>query len=111
MSMFPGYSDAPYHSPVIVRALRLLGNRRFDLDFVNIGYAAGVQHAQITLRTLHRGSSYMAALREGGPDRAYIFLPMTRAWLQMHVPHLGNQPRLFDDGGLPVRSAFEDLMV
>lgn len=108
--MFPGYVDAPYHSPIIVRAIRPQGDRHFELDFVNIGYAAGVQRAQVSLRTLNRGVSHLAAHRAEGLDRTYLFMAMNRAWLQMHIPHLGNETSLFDEHSLPIPAAFEALM-
>jgi hypothetical protein len=42
-TMWPGYGDQAYYSPIWVRGVRPLGKRRLEIELFNIGYAQGVQ--------------------------------------------------------------------
>ena len=84
-TMYPGYGDGPYRSPILVHEVEPIGERRFDLSFMNIFYAAGVQNAVYRLRTLRREEKFIIAeqLIDGlKTDRVVIIEPMTRAWLR-----------------------------
>jgi len=41
LTMYPGYGDGPYHSPIRVDDIKPQGQRLFKLSFLNLGYAAG----------------------------------------------------------------------
>ena len=113
-TMYPGYGDTPYRSPISVRGFRPLGLRRFDLDFLNIFYASGVQHMGYRLRTLRREEAYLVAEqieRDGKlTDRVVVIERLTRDWMHHAAPkctHLFE--RLFDTEGEPVPTEFERL--
>jgi len=102
--MWPGYGDNPYFSPIIVRSVQPLGNRQFELDFVNVGYAAGVQQALYVMRTLKRGSNFLLAEKLDGldSDRAIAIEPLTKFWLDSHfVIESTKLDRMIDSAGNP----------
>lgn len=115
-TMYPGYSDCPYRSPILVHQVEPIGDRRFDLSFLNIFYAAGVQNTVYRLRTLRREEKFIIAEQlEGGlkTERVVIIEPMTRAWLrelaQTFPPAIDYLTRDFFDGSSPVPEAFQKL--
>jgi len=85
-TMWPGYLDAPYFSPIRVDAVNPLntGSGRFDLDFLNAGYASGVQDMTYALRTLKREASYLLASVEDS-DRAVCIERLDLAWLERNM--------------------------
>ena len=100
MSMFPGYGDCPYHSPIRVDGIFPLGNRKFELRFLNLGYAAGVQDFAKELRTLRRCQSHIVADETEVRDRTYLIVHFTPSWLGTHWPATRGG-RYFDDAGDP----------
>ena len=85
LTMWPGYGDGPYHSPILVREVRVRGQRRFTLLFVNAAYAGGVQETGYELETLVRSGRYLLAkLPEG--DRSIALVPLNSAWFDAHMP-------------------------
>ena len=86
-TMWPGYTDQAYHSPIQVIDLRPLGKRQFQLEFFNLGYAEGVQGMTYTLQTLKREPTYLLAAVPDS-DRAVAIEPLTMAWLSLYKPNL-----------------------
>jgi hypothetical protein len=113
-TMYPGYGSLPYRSPIIVEEVVPRGGRTFDLKFINVFYAAGVQRMTYRLRTLRRERTFHIAedLEDDGPsDRVVIIEPMTRGWFESLAPHISTHvDRLFDASGKPDREAFVALM-
>lgn len=113
--MYPGYGDRPYRSPITVHEIRPLGLRRFDLQFLNIFYAAGVQNMRYRLRTLRRERTYLVAeqideLDGKLSDRVVMIERLTRDWVIHAAPQCtGLLDRLFDAHGRPVSREFERL--
>jgi hypothetical protein len=97
MTMLPGYGTLPYTTPIRVDALSPLGNRRFELVFLNLGYAAGVQNFKSTFRTLKRGPGFLMAEQEGMPERGYLFQNLTREWLDKNIGSGSGELYLHDD--------------
>ena len=113
-TMYPGYGDMPYRSPISVHDLRPLGLRSFDLKFFNIFYALGVQHMGYRLRTLRREETYLVAEqieRDGKlTDRVVVIERLTRDWMHHAAPQCTHLfERLFDVEGQPVTTEFERL--
>jgi hypothetical protein len=83
-TMWPGYGDQAYHSPIWVRDVRPLGKRRLDIDLFNLGYAQGVQDMTYTLQTLKREQSYiMDAVPDS--DRCVAVEPLSMHWIRSHL--------------------------
>lgn len=100
LSMFPGYGNGPYHSPILVSSVEPLGDRRFELAFWNLGYAVGVQDFKKRLKTLSRGLSHLVAAETEVEDRTYVLVHFNAHWLQRHFPQL-DASRFFDAAGYP----------
>ena len=113
-TMYPGYFDGPYRSPIRVDSIEPLGQRTYKIMFLNMFYAAGVQHMGYTLRTLRREATYIAAEQvESGEatDRIVIIERMSTRWMDENVPkptHSWNG--LFDENAEPVEDSFLKLM-
>lgn len=107
--MYPGYGDAPYHSPIRVDAVLPLGHRTFDLSFLNLGYAAGVQDFKKCLRTLKRVPSHQVCEEADNPERSVILTTLNPAWMHTHFPGLGDARRFFDETGQPKERALLSL--
>ena len=101
LTMFPGYVDCPYHSPIRVDEIRPLGGRYFDLKFLNLRYAIGVQDFQKHLKTLRRAKSHIIAEDTEVADRTYVITKLNKSWLRTHEPQL-NPDRFFDRDGDPI---------
>lgn len=86
MTMYPGYTDDPYRSPIEVNRIHLLGNHTFRLDFWNVGYAQGVQGFQVDYRTLRRHETSLIAQQVDNKERTVIFERLTGAWIGAFVP-------------------------
>lgn len=113
-TMYPGYGDFPYRSPIVLEEIVPQGGRTFDLKFLNIFYAAGVQEMSYRLRTIRRERSFhiAEALEPGGrSDRVVIIEPMTRAWIEDLAPAYTCQlDTLFSSSQRPKPDAFKALM-
>lgn len=112
-TMYPGYFDTPYLSPIEVRHIRPLGQRRFDLGFLNVLYAAGVQAMEYRLRTLRREESFMIAECVEGDrpsGRVVVIEPFSPSWCVRVESLAGAIDRLFDGNGLPKRDAVYQLL-
>ena len=86
MTMYPGYGDCPYRSPVEIHAIVPLGHRLFELSFFNVGYAAGVQQMEKQFRTLDRYPGALITKEEDVPTRTTIFEPLTAPWVSAFAP-------------------------
>jgi hypothetical protein len=102
--MYPGYGDCPYHSPILVRSIEPLGDRRFELTFWNLGYALGVQDFKKQLNTLRRGLSHLVAAETEVDDRTYVLVHFNAQWLQRYFPQL-DPSQFFDATGHPIDQA------
>ena len=92
--MWPGYTDAPYASPILVYEVTPLktGGSRLKLVFDNVLYAQGVQGFELTLRVMARRATYLMAELEGyAPPRDVIISAMTRPWLEALCPSIEAQ--------------------
>jgi len=87
VSMFPGYADAPYHSPIRVNRIEQLDPHRFELDFLNLAYAAGVQQFSLEFEIVKTAPGFLASEPKGQLDRLYIFAKLTSSWMKAHFPH------------------------
>ena len=83
-TMWPGYGDHAYHSPVWVREVQPLGKRRLRIDFFNLGYAQGVQDMSYTLQTLKREQSYLLASVPDS-DRSVAVEALSMHWIRSHL--------------------------
>ena len=104
LTMYPGYGDEPYHSPIRIDELVPLGQRRFELRFLNLGYAQGVQNFHKVLRTLRRANSHLVAEETEVEDRTYVIMALTPGWMSANLGNVKIQ-RLFDQSGQPIPSA------
>ena len=93
-TMYPGYGDEAYYSPIWVRELAPLGDRQFRLDFFNLAYAAGVQDTSYTLKTLKREATYLVAAQPDS-DRTVIIEPLTKSWFRQHYPLIADEIKTF----------------
>jgi hypothetical protein len=113
-TMYPGYGSYPYRSPIIVEEVVPQGGRTFDLKFINVFYAAGVQEMTYRLRTLRRERTFQiaeAVEHDGPSERVVIIEPMTRAWIEELAPTCVAQlDILFNDSHKPEPDAFRALM-
>lgn len=100
LSMYPGYGDCPYHSPILVRSIEPLGERRFELAFWNLGYALGVQDFKKQLKTLRRGLSHLVAEETEVEDRTYVLVHFNAHWMQRYFSQL-DPAQFFDAAGRP----------
>jgi hypothetical protein len=103
LTMFPGYGDCPYHSPIRVDGIEPLGNRQFKLTFLNLAYASGVQNFEKILRTLRRGSSHLMAEETEVEDRTYVLTKFNSPWVLRHFPDLHGRLQ-FDATGRPAEN-------
>lgn len=108
LTMFPGYFDCPYHSPIRIDSINARGGRQFDLQFLNLGYAAGVQNFQKRLRTLRRAKTHLVAEETEVQDRTYVIVRLNTEWLHNHFPNLPSE-RYFDEWGRPDDQALLSL--
>lgn len=104
LTMYPGYGGEPYHSPIRVDELVPLGQRRFELRFLNLGYAQGVRGFHKVLRTLRRANSHLVAEETEVEDRTYVIMALTRGWMSANLGHIRSKD-LFDQDGAPNSSA------
>jgi hypothetical protein len=94
--MVPGYfgtRNIPYCSPIFVQGVTpaKTGKSILRLDFINVGYAEGVQDFSLDLRVLKHAENYLVAdllYGEGGPDRVAIISAMEFGWLERFCPEL-----------------------
>lgn len=109
LSMIPGYADAPYHSPIRVDGIVWLGERSFELEFLNLAYAAGVQRFDQNFTILKATPDLVACELPDQPDRLYVITKLTRGWISIHFPRLAAN-ELFDESGKPIERAFLRLI-
>jgi hypothetical protein len=100
LTMYPGYSDCPYHSPIRIESVETLGDGVLHLSFLNVGYAAGVQSFRKRLKTLRRTATRLVAEDIEMPDRTYVLTRLTRSWIERHFPSLPSET-LIDPEGMP----------
>jgi hypothetical protein len=112
--MYPGYGGGPFLSPIQVKTVTPLGNRTYDLEFLCIAYAAGVQDMTYRLRTIRREKEYLVAEQLNGQqptDRVLIIENLTRTWMKRCLPDWpGGIDGFFDTEGRPVADAIFRLL-
>ena len=108
LTMYPGYADVPYVSPIAVERVTASGARSFELAYLNLAYASGVQNLVKVYRTLKRTKSYLAAEEVGNLDRTLIFEHLTAEWMRRNFSEIGVSG-LFDASGEPSDVAFRRI--
>lgn len=101
MTMYPGYGGKTYHSPIHLEGFQLLDDDWFCLDFLNLGYAQGIQNFSIEFEIVRGTAEYQVCFARQQADRTYIFVPLTSDWKRAHTPHFANQIE-FDANGVPI---------
>ncbi|GGE97875.1 hypothetical protein [Sphingomonas prati] len=88
-TMFPGYGPSPYHSPIRVQHVTPVAGRSrlYDLEFFNMGYAAGVQNMQYRLKTLRREAGYILAA-DYESERSVAIVNLEPLFLLSHAPQV-----------------------
>lgn len=113
LTMYPGYLGYAYRSPILVDNVTPHGGRQFELEFVNIFYAAGVQQMAYELRVLRREASYLVAEvmhQDRSSDRTVVIEEMSPDWIKENVHRrIPQAQRMFDEAGRPIRTAFLEL--
>jgi hypothetical protein len=86
LTMYPGYGDKPYQSPVRVEEIKPLGSGLIEIEHWNVGYAEGVQVMKKTFRVHRRGASHMVLDEFQVPARTVIIETLTGDWIRSRVP-------------------------
>jgi hypothetical protein len=109
-TMYPGYLDRPYHSPIKVLGVRALGTGRglFDLEFHNLAYAEGVRNMGYRLRTLRRERHHIIAA-EDESDRSVVIVPLGMVWIDIHAASLKDQLVGLVEQGLSLDQAMDRI--
>ena len=107
-TMWPGYVDQPYLSPVLAHSVAPLrsGAGLLDFTFYNLAYAQGVQDMCYRLKVMKREEKYLLAeqISEQGKatDRAVCIEPLTVSWMTRSFPETTiSIADLFDGVGTP----------
>lgn len=85
-TMWPGYMDRAYHSPIRVEQVDWLGHELIDLQFYNAAYARGVRGMGTRLRILAHHATYLLAAIDQSQDRSVAVVPMTAGWIELYFP-------------------------
>ncbi|WP_237438393.1 hypothetical protein [Alteraurantiacibacter buctensis] len=109
LTMYPGYWDVPYHSPLRVDGIEWLGEQHITLEFLNLAYAAGVRDFRIECAILKAAPDFLACSPVDQSDRLYVFAKLTRAWMTANFPNVATDS-LFDEAGRPDERAFLALV-
>lgn len=109
-TMYPGYVDRPYHSPIKVLEVRALGTGRelFDLEFHNLAYARGVRNMHYRLRTLRRERHHIIAA-QADSDRSVVIVPLGMAWIDIYAANLKDQLGELVGRGLSLDQAMDRI--
>ena len=86
LTMYPGYTDQPYHSPIRVDEIKPLGNGLIEVEHLNAGYAEGVQMMTKGYRVHRRGALHMVLNELHSPERTVIIERLTGEWIRTHAP-------------------------
>ena len=108
LTMFPGYGDCPYHSPIRVDSIAPIPDRCFEVEYLNLGYAAGVQGMRKRWRTVRRVESHIIAEEASGGERSYVITKFNSSWFVRHFENL-NASDFFDSTGEPIERALLGL--
>jgi hypothetical protein len=113
-TMFSGEFDKPYRSPIRVDDIDYRHEGVFQLSFLNIFYAAGVQGMVYLLRPLRWEKTYLLAEQLQGRtpnDRVIIVEQLDKRWMKENVPSLsGELSTFFSEDGQPVAEGFLQLL-
>lgn len=91
MTLYPGYSSPPYHSPIRIKEVRPLatGRRLLEIDFFNAAYAEGVKDFTYKLSILKRAKDHILASRaDDDDDRSISIVDIQPDWMMQYFPHL-----------------------
>jgi hypothetical protein len=108
LTMFPGYADVPYHSPIKVEGLQWLSGRHFNLQYLNIGYAAGLHDFSQSFEVLRAAHNVVACGETTQLERVHVFSRLTSGWMRACLPQFARDNQ-FDESGLPIDQAFKAL--
>lgn len=90
--MMPGYTDAPYFSPIRIALVEEVVDQAgmIDVKFLNALYAQGVQQFKKRLQILFRAKTYLVARIDPALDRGRtaIISKITPAWLDACCPQV-----------------------
>lgn len=86
LTMYPGYLNEPYCSPIRVDAIKPLGAGLIEIEHLNAGYAQGVQIMTKGYRVHRRGERHMVLDEIDVPERTVVIEQLTDKWLQTHAP-------------------------
>ena len=86
LTMYPGYADQAYFSPIEVHRVTPLGNGLMEIDHLNAGYAQGVQQMTKKYRVHRRGKRHIVLDELQAPERTVIIEPLTAQWIIAHAP-------------------------
>jgi hypothetical protein len=92
--MLPGYTDVPYFSPIYVRAVTPMksGKGVLKVEFLNAGYAEGVQDFTVEIRVLKRTPEYLIGELTGEPKgRSCVVSTISPQWLGKFCPDFWRQ--------------------
>ena len=103
--MFPGYTGVPYSSPIRLQSFGpAIGEARLGLQFINIGYASGVQDSSIDLDITVWDDSFVAGTYPAEP-RLGVITELTAQWLATNVPDLHRELALLGEAKTPSKVA------
>lgn len=113
-TMYPGYGNVPYRSPIQVHAVKSLGNCELELSFLNMFYAVGVQNMSYRLRTLRRAQHYFFAEQvedDQTTERSVVIEELSPHWLRVACPDIASQvDDVFAEDGQPIEEALLRLL-
>lgn len=100
MTMWPGYGDRPYHSPIRIDAFEDLGGE-LSVEFLNAAYAQGVRDFTERLVPLAHQPDYLIARIADQPERTVAIVDISQYWLETYFPRLVEEVNsLSRSGGL-----------
>jgi hypothetical protein len=90
MTMWPGYLDRPYRSPIRIDRLIVFVDEEpgelASMEFYNAAYAAGVRTMNYHLKIFIHQPTYLLASLIDSRDRAIAIEPLTPDWIETFFP-------------------------
>jgi hypothetical protein len=105
-TMYPGYVDGPYRSPILIEGVRPMrsGRSLLRLRFINALYAAGVRDFHLKLRVLFRTANALSANIQYSDDgvgrRMAVIEELTPEWVAIILRRLPETLEAFGDDAL-----------
>ncbi len=95
LSMYPGYGNEPYFSPIRVERVVPLGNGLLEVEYLNAGYAEGVQQMKKKYRVHRRGERNLVLDELHVPERTAIIEAISASWIMSRAAwFVGRLPEL-----------------